>query len=83
MIRDLEAMIEDEPDVASVAIFYGAAHMADFEEKLAAIGYHPADDQHPIRWLRAMEVDLAASAMSERELRQIRTMVKQAFQQQR
>ncbi len=79
-MADLKAIIDTEPEVGSVAIFYGAGHMADFDEQLRAMGYVPADDGE--RWLTGMKVDLEKSAVSARELNQIRAMMRQAIRQQ-
>lgn len=79
-LNDLKAIIADEPDVKSVAIFYGAGHMADLDAQLRLMGYVPAEDGE--RWLTGMKVDLTQSAVSPREINQIRTMMKQAIKQQ-
>lgn len=61
------------PGVESVAIFYGAAHMRDFEQRLAEqFGYQPVD----VRWFDAMAVDLETSALSRQELEQLRRMIR-------
>ena len=72
-IDDLRRVIEQEPAMRSVAIFYGAAHMRDMADRLRdQLGYQPADD----RWLTAIKIDLTQSAVSPREVRQIRAMIK-------
>ena len=72
-VNELEAIIEREPEVDSVAILYGAAHMEDMGERLAdQLGYRPQRDT----WLTAFEVDLAGSAMTPGDLDQIRRMVR-------
>ena len=79
-LADLKSIIEREPQTKSVAIFYGAGHMGDFDARLREMGYAPADDGE--RWLTGMKVDLTQSAVSPRELNQIRAMIKQAIRQQ-
>ena len=79
-LADLKTIIEREPQTKSVAIFYGAGHMGDFDTRLREMGYGPADDGE--RWLTGMKVDLTQSAVSPRELTQIRGMIKQAIRQQ-
>ncbi len=79
-LNDLKAIIANEPDVKSVAIFYGAGHMADLDTQLRGMGYVPAENGE--RWLTGMKVDLTQSAVSPREINQIRTMMKQAIRQQ-
>ncbi|MGI9014403.1 MAG: type II secretion system protein GspG [Phycisphaerales bacterium] len=77
VMTDLARIRADEPDVKSVAIFYGAAHMSDFEERLKQIGYVDAGAE----WIKAIEVDMAKSAMGEREMNQMRNMVRRSLRQ--
>ena len=63
----------------AVAIFYGAAHMPDLEERLTVMGYVPWKEREA-RWFRAIEVDMAQSAVSPAELKQMRRMIRGAFQ---
>jgi general secretion pathway protein G len=88
VVDDLQAVIANERDVESVAIFYGAAHMPDLEERLAdQLSYRPATPVDgagkpapaPVRWFRAIEVDLARSAINKRDLDQIRRMMRQSM----
>jgi hypothetical protein len=73
-IDDLKRIIEREPQVKSVAILYGAAHMNDFESRLIEqLGYQPAQTH----WLPAMRVDFTKSAVSAAEVNRIRAMMKQ------
>ena len=79
VIDDLKRLIADEPEVESVAILYGAAHLPDLAERLHdQLGYLPGDD----RWLTAIEVDLTESAVTQRDIRQIRSMMKWMMAQQ-
>ncbi len=72
-IDDLAAIIEKEPEVESVAIIYGAAHLPDLAEQLAGqLGYQPDGE----RWLTAIEVDLVNSAVSVAELNRMRQMMR-------
>ncbi len=89
-IEDLRQIIKEEPEIGSVAIFYGAAHMPDFEQQLAEkLGYRPllASATDPTisaapEWLKAIEVDLTSSAISASELQQMRVMIRRALKQQ-
>jgi hypothetical protein len=91
-IDDLGRILEERPQPASVAIFYGAAHMGDLERRLVdQLGYRRLDpaaagqsqgEERGVRWVRAIEVDLRKSAISEQELRQIRQMVRQMMRAQ-
>ncbi|UCD76719.1 MAG: hypothetical protein JSV91_07285 [Phycisphaerales bacterium] len=79
VIDDLKRLITDEPEVRSVAILYGAAHLPDLARRLHdQLGYRPGDD----RWLTAIEVDLTESAVTPGDIRQIRAMVKWMMAQQ-
>ncbi len=73
--EDLIAIIEDDPDVESVAIFYGAAHMPDLAERLHEIGYR--HDPEGEQWFTAFEVDLDESVISAQQLNSFRRMLRQ------
>ncbi len=61
-----------------IAIFYGAAHMPDFEERLERrFGYAPVGEP---RWLPAISVDFREAPVSEAQLNQIRVMVRRQLQ---
>jgi len=78
-IDDLKAIIEHEPEVRSVAIFYGAAHMPDMAQRLKEqLGYEAAEEQ----WLTAIKLDFKKSAVTQREIDQLRAMVKRMLHQQ-
>jgi hypothetical protein len=78
VIDDLARLIADERDVESVAVFYGAGHMPDMADRLAAqLGYRPL----ATRWYRAIEVDLTTSHVSETDVRRIRGMIRRVMRQ--
>jgi hypothetical protein len=80
-VDDLKAIIEKEPAIESVAVLYGAGHMGHLEKQLREqVGYVPAPDGE--QWLTAMKVDLTKSAMTPREISQIRMMIRQAIKRQ-
>lgn len=65
VVRDTRAALARRPVPASVAVFYGAGHMADLEYRLCrALGYQPVED----RWLKAFDVDHRNLGISEFEL---------------
>jgi general secretion pathway protein G len=69
----LKAVIEADPQVDSVAMLYGAAHMEDMGERLVEqLGYRPDSET----WLTAFDVDIANSAMTAADLEQVRRMVR-------
>jgi hypothetical protein len=79
VIDDLEAVLAAEPDLRSVAIFYGAGHMPDLADRLATqLGYEPGEAQ----WLDAIRVDLARSSVDAAQLRRLRFMMRQMMREQ-
>lgn len=65
VVRDARAALVGPPPPASVAIFYGAGHMADLEYRLCReLNYQPVED----RWLVAFDVDPRAAGLSPWEL---------------
>lgn len=77
-LDDLSTLIKNEPDVKSVAILYGAAHMPDMVERLITqFGYQPEQGPDGEHWLSAIKVDFTKSAVSAEELSRIRLMLRQ------
>lgn len=76
-MQHLARVTEASPDAESVAIFYGAAHLPDFHERLTALGYAPTHTQ----WIPAITVDLEKSRLTAAELTQMRIMIRQAMKQ--
>lgn len=76
VIDDVAALIENRPGVESIAILYGAAHMPDLAERLTdQLGYVEAREDDAA-WLQAISVDLAESRIDQRQLMQMRSMVR-------
>jgi general secretion pathway protein G len=81
-IDDVKRVIEREPQVKSVAIFYGAAHMPDMVKKLSEqLGYEPAPSEAD-QWFTAIKVNYSESAVSPAEVRKLRMMMRQMIRQQ-
>ena len=79
VVEDLEAIIDDEPGVRSVAIFYGAGHFTDLEKQLAEkLGYH----WESTMWLPAMTIDLDDAGLSSRQVEGFRKLMKNAIRKQ-
>lgn len=79
VIDDLKSLLEREPKVKSIAVLYGAGHMPDLAERLREqLAYEPAGE----RWLRAISVDIAKSAVSPAEVNRMRVMMRQMLRQQ-
>jgi hypothetical protein len=73
VVRDTRAALARRPAPASVAVFYGAGHMADLEHRLCrALGYQPVED----RWLTAFGVDHRSLGISEFELEMTARLVR-------
>ncbi len=73
VLDDLKVILENEQDVRSLAIFYGAAHMPDMAQRLMGqLGYRPEGEQ----WFTAFEVDLTETAMSPQQLQNLRLMMR-------
>ena len=80
MIDQLRTIRELEPEVESVAVFYGAAHMRDMADRLTSqLGYQAAGET----WITAIKVDLKHSAIPPRQLEFLRRTIKQQLQLQR
>ena len=65
VMDDLDLLRALCAELPSIAIFYGAGHMPDFERRLAERGYVPGR----MRWLRAIDVDLSGTGSFTRSLR--------------
>jgi hypothetical protein len=78
VVDDVRAILDAEPEVESIAIFYGAAHMPDLARRLdEQLGYRPAGEQ----WFTAFEVNVAASALSPQQLKSLRRMIRMQLRQ--
>lgn len=76
VMDDLSKMLA-KTDAKTIAVFYGAGHLPDFERRLHELGYEPIDTQ----WEQAIAVDVKRSAMPAEQLRQMRMMIRQSMQQ--
>lgn len=80
VIDDLKRIIDNEDDVKSVAIYYGAAHMHDFVERLEEqLGYEPSGEA---KWFTGMRVDMNNSSMPRDQLEMTRNMLRKTMAQQ-
>lgn len=74
VIRDLRQQLGPAATSArrSIAVFYGAGHMADLEKRLVAeLGYRPREAV----WMTALSVDTRAAGLSAAELQMVRNLV--------
>ena len=76
VLADLRAELARPAPAKTIALFYGAAHMDDFERQLRALGYRPTDEL----WLPAFTLDLEKSGVTAFELGLVRGMVRMQMQ---
>ena len=73
MLADLKRALKQRGQRDSIAIFYGTAHMSDFEKRIQSeLGYHPVDEI----WFEAMSVDCAAAGLSDAEVKSLRSLAR-------
>lgn len=81
--RNRVVMDDLEQAVASgrhetIAVFYGAGHLPDFEQRFAEqLGYEPVCKT----WLAAISVNTAESSVPQQQLRQMRIMIRRSIAQ--
>lgn len=73
--QSLQDVLATAQPPKSIAIFYGAAHMADFERRLGEIGYQPTDTV----WLKCFEADSRAAGLSEEDAAAMREQIQRAM----
>jgi hypothetical protein len=72
VVKDLQAELKRRSPAKSIAIFYGAAHMEDFERRLTQdLNYRPARDE----WFPAFSVDLQKAQVTDSELNFVQSLV--------
>ncbi len=72
VIDDLQRVINDEPDVHTVAIFYGAGHFGDLEKRIEDdLGYH----YDSTIWVPAITIDLDEAGISPTQVKMFRKMI--------
>lgn len=76
VLADLRTELARPVPAKTIALFYGAAHMDDFERQLRALGYRPTDEL----WLPAFTLDLEKSGVTAFELGLVRGMVRMQMQ---
>jgi hypothetical protein len=78
LMADLKAELKKVPRSGSIAIFYGAGHMDDLEQRLTGeLHYRPASDT----WLAAFSVNLRQSGVSPVEAQIMRSLIKSQLDQ--
>jgi hypothetical protein len=77
VVRDVRKALAQRPPLHSMAVFYGAGHMAHLEQRLCrALGYRPAEE----RWLTAFDVNPREAGISQFELDFTTRLVRQQLQ---
>ena len=77
VVAALQTAVRAKPRPASVAVFYGAGHMADLERRVrATLHYRPTSE----RWLTAFAVNPRKAGLSDWELELTRRMVRQELE---
>ncbi len=72
VISDLRAILEKEPEVKSIGIIYGAAHMPDIESQLIEMGY----EETRTDWLDAITTALPEDLAERKQLEISRSTVR-------
>lgn len=75
VLDDLKRIIETEPKVRTIAIFYGAGHLPKMEASLRD-EFHMKDVEGGERWFPAIDIDLTAVPGGVQQAKQMRGMMK-------
>lgn len=79
VVRDLKAVIDNEPDVRTLAIFYGAGHFGDLEKRIEnELGY----DYQSTTWIPAITINLKEAGLSVQSVKGVRAMMHSALKAQ-
>ncbi|MCX8157808.1 MAG: hypothetical protein N3J91_15440 [Verrucomicrobiae bacterium] len=72
VLQDVRRLLAEPRPPRQVAIFYGAGHMHDLEQRLRAeLGYRPAREE----WLTAFSINPRAAGITELELNWVRSLI--------
>jgi hypothetical protein len=71
VMADLEAALAEPDGPRSIAIFYGAAHLADFERRLLERG-HTLERTH---WITAIEADPGSAGIAPEQAKAFRGFI--------
>jgi hypothetical protein len=73
VLKDLRTALNQRPPARSISIFYGAAHMPDFDKRLRQdLAYRPAEEV----WFKAISVQPGQAGVSRVELDFVRSLVR-------
>lgn len=76
VLGDLKTELARRSPAKTISLFYGAAHMDNFERQLRSLGYRPVDEL----WLPAFTLDLEQAGVTGFELGLVRAMVRMQMQ---
>ena len=79
VFADLDKVIKTEPNIRSVALFFGAGHLPDMEARLLKMGYHLTANQ----WKDAIDLDLNKLPGGKAQAKQVRAMIAQMIETQK
>lgn len=79
VLDDLRRALNEEQNVKSIALFYGAGHLPDFEARLVRDFRYVFDAD---RWYTAVDVDLTSVPGAKTQAKQMRAMIKNMIEQQ-
>ena len=79
VFKDLAKVIETEDKVKTVAVFYGAGHLPDMEQRLEAMGYTFDHDE----WFDAMTLDLSKQPGAAAQAKSMRASMRKMLEQRR
>jgi hypothetical protein len=78
VVDDVRRAVREKPRPRSIAIFYGAGHMTDLEQRLReALGYRPSEE----RWLTAFASDPRRAGLSAWELKLMRSWLRSRLEE--
>jgi len=73
VLNDLAEALRASPPAASIAVFYGAGHMADLEKRVREeLGYRPRDE----KWLTALSVNMLQVGLSSEEAESLSGLIR-------
>jgi hypothetical protein len=78
VLDDLVGVLEHEPELKNIAVIYGAGHMPDLEDRLAALGF--VEDKAV--WFNAITVDLDKTGLPRQQTESLRAMLRDSIKEQ-
>lgn len=79
VLADLTAVVENEAQTPSVALFYGAGHLPDLERAITGDMGYVFDREE---WFAGIDMDLSKAGISESQAAQMREMVRKSIDSQ-